>query len=290
VRAAAGVDPRSVHPADYPALDDKEIGHLRRFVKLSKLLPGDFAGMSDDFYAIAERTQQFQFAYMAAAVGLIQHQYTPAYRELYPTTMHALIQKMTLPDIWESWLKSSRRGTSEGDPDLPDITAGWLNPIRRYNIMLKGYMLQAGAMYDMLYRDGRYDKGDAFTFKYAPRTWGNGTVVFKYSLPDVAGIVYQEYVENNYEGVLCEPNRIFPACNQPPILGLINFDQTHGTHYAADVMPKFPAAWVRRGYTIPRRGRTFILSMRVKERWNAAARRSWMVGAARGCMRGIPIS
>jgi hypothetical protein len=70
-------------------------------------------------------------------------------------------------------------------------------------------------------------------------------------LPDVARIVYQEYVDGHYEGVLCEPNRIFPACNNPPILGLINFDQVHGTKYASDVMPKFAAAWVKRGYTNP---------------------------------------
>ena len=241
----------SINPADYPALDDKELGHVRRFVQLSKLLPGDWSGMSDDLYAVAERTQQFQLAYMADALALVQHQYTPAYRELYRKTMDALIQKMTLPDIWESWLKSSRGGTAYSDPDSPDLTAGWLDPVVRYNAMLKGYMLQAGALYDMLYRDGKYDRADAFTFKYSPGTWGNGPVVFRYSLPDVARIIHQEYVDSNYEGVLCEPNRIFPTCQQPPILGLLSFDQVHGTHYAADVMPKFAAAWVRRGYTNP---------------------------------------
>ena len=36
--------------------------------------------------------------------------------------MDALIQKMTLPDIWESWLKSSRGGTAESDPDSSDLS------------------------------------------------------------------------------------------------------------------------------------------------------------------------
>src|ERR1700733_9016469 len=90
----------SKNPADLPACDDKELGHIRRFVQLSKLLPADWSGMSDDLYAVAERTQQFQLAYMADALALVQHQYTPAYRELYRKTMDALIQKMTLPDIW----------------------------------------------------------------------------------------------------------------------------------------------------------------------------------------------
>ena len=126
--------------------------------------------MSDDLYAVAERTQQFQLAYMAAALALVQHQYTPAYRELYRPTMDALIQKMTLPDIWESWLKSSREGTAESDPDSSDLTAGWLDPVARYNNMLKAYLLQAGALYEMLYRDGKYDKPGAFTFKYVAGT------------------------------------------------------------------------------------------------------------------------
>lgn len=239
----------AINPADYPALDDKELGHVRRFVKLSRQLPGDWSGMSDDLWAVAERTQQFQLAYMAAALGLVQHQYTPAYRELHREAMHALIQKMTLPDIWESWLQSSRAGTANSDPDATDLDAGWIDPVGKYNIMLKGYLLQAGAMYEMLYRDGRYGRPDAFTFKYVANTWGNGPLLFRYSLPDIAKIVHQEYVDNNYEGVLCEPNRIFPSCNQPPILGLIHFDQVHGTRYAADVMPKFAAAWKRKGYT-----------------------------------------
>ena len=92
--ATADVDPKA-----YPALDDKELGHVRRFVKLARQLPGDWSGMSDDLWAVSERTQQFQLAYMATALGLVQHQYTPAYRELYREAMHALIQKMTLPDI-----------------------------------------------------------------------------------------------------------------------------------------------------------------------------------------------
>lgn len=240
-----------IRPQDYPELDDKELGHVRRFIKLSRQLPGDWSGMSDDAWAVAERTQQFQLAYMAAALGLVQHQYTPAYREAYREAMHALIQKMTVPDIWESWFNSSRAGTSASDPDSPDLDAGWLDPVRKYNIMLKGYLLQAGAMYSMLYRDGRYDRPDAFTFNYVANTWGNGHVVFRYSLPDVAKIVHQEYVDNEYAGVLCEPNRIFPACNQPPLLGLLNFDQAYGTSYAAEIMPKFKAAWLRKNYTLP---------------------------------------
>src|SRR5687768_17075162 len=89
-----------IDPTDYPVLDDKELGHIRRIVDLSRQPAGDWSGMGDDVFHAAERTRQFQLSYMAAALGLVQHQYTPAYRELYRTAMDALIQKMTQPDIW----------------------------------------------------------------------------------------------------------------------------------------------------------------------------------------------
>ena len=240
-----------VKASDYPALTDKEIGHVRRMVKLSRQLPGDWSGMSDDLWSVAERTQQFQLSYMAMALALVQHEYTPAYRELYRVAMRDLILKLTNPDIWESWLNSSRAGTAFADPDLGDIAQGWIDPIRKYNAMLKGYLLQAGAMYEMLYRDGTFTRPDGFTFKYQPFTWGNGPVTFRYSLSDVAKILYTEFAEGHYEGVHCEPNRVFPACNQLPILGLLTHDQIYGTHYAADVMPNFSKTWVEKKYTNP---------------------------------------
>jgi hypothetical protein len=241
-----------VDPADYPELTDKEIGHIRHMIRLSRQLPGDWSGMGSDMWSVAERTVQFQLSYMATALGLVQHSYTPAYREAYQPAMDALIQKMTLPDVWELWLNSSRAGTFRSKTGV--IQAGWVDPVRKYNIMLKGYLLQAGAMYDMLYQDGRYDRPDAFTFRHIPATWANGPQTFRYSLTDVAKIVHKEYADSDYAGVQCEPNVVFPQCNQPPILGLINYDQGHGTRYAADIMPKFKAQWDKIGYTDSKTG------------------------------------
>lgn len=252
--AAAGAQAAApkVDPTDYPELTDKEIGHVRHMIRLSRQLPGDWSGMGSDMWSVAERTVQFQLSYMAVALGLVQHSYTPAYREAYQPAMDALIQKMTLPDVWELWLNSSRGGTFRSKTGV--LQAGWTDPVRKYNIMLKGYLLQAGALYDMLYQDGRYDAPGAFTFRHIPATWGNGPQTFRYTLGDVARIVHQEYVDSGYAGVQCEPNVVFPQCNQPPILGLISYDQRHGTRYAADVMPKFRAQWSRIGYTDPATG------------------------------------
>jgi hypothetical protein len=244
--ASTAVAAADINPGQYPALDKKAVGQLRHIVRLSRQLPGDWSDMGTDLWYSAERTLTFQLSYMATAVGLAQYEYTPAYRELHRDTMDRLIQKMTLPDVWETWLNSSRAGTVRNK--TPDLQRGWIDPVRKHNIMLKGYLVQAAAMYDMLYRDGKYDRADAFTFRYMTGTWGNGPVTFRYSLPDIVRIIHQEYIDGGYQGVQCEPNLIFVQCNQPPILGLINYDQIHGTRYAVDVMPKFKDAWIKRGY------------------------------------------
>jgi Linalool dehydratase/isomerase len=230
------------------ALSREDIGHVRRIVQLSRQLPGDWSGMGSDWWDITERALQYQLAFAAYTLGLVQYHYTPAYRELCQPTMHALIQKMTLPDIWETWINSSRGGTSV-DPDQTELGPGWMDPVKKYNVMLKGHLLQMGALYEALYRDGTYTKPGAFTFQFRATTWGNGFETFRYDLHDIARIIYDEYVESNYEGCQCEPNRIFPMCNQHAVLGLMHHDHVFGTSYAADVRPKFKQVWLEKGYT-----------------------------------------
>jgi hypothetical protein len=240
----------SANPADYPALDARQLGQLRHIIRLSRQLPGDWSGMGTDWWDIGERAMQFELAYMADAVALAQHNYVPAYRQAYQPAMDALIQKMTLPDVWERWIDISRGGRND-DPDQTELGPGWMDPMVKDNVMLKGYLLQSGSLYELLYRDGKYDKPGAFTFKYRAGTWGMGPQTFEYDLGKLADITHREYVESKYEGVQCEPNRIFPTCNQSAVLGLLGYDQAHGTKYAADVMPKFKAAWVNKHYTDP---------------------------------------
>ena len=41
---AVAVAAAAINPADYPALDDKELGHIRRFVRLSHCCPATGPG------------------------------------------------------------------------------------------------------------------------------------------------------------------------------------------------------------------------------------------------------
>ena len=238
----------TVDPADYPKLTQVELGQIRHLTRLAHQLPGDWSGYSSR-WLLTERTQQFQIAFAGMTLALAQHEYVPAYRELYQGAMEAYIEKLQEPDIWERWFLSSRSGTRGGI--LSDMQAGWLDPIAKDNIMLKAYLLQLAAADEMLYGDHKYDQPGAFTFYYRGQGMGNGLIKFRYSLEDVAKNIHDEVVRSGYVGSSCEPARIFWVCQAPSSVGFINFDQVHHTHYA-DVLPKMKDAWVKKGFIDPK--------------------------------------
>ena len=231
-----------------PTLSEKDIGHLRHMARLANQLPGDWSGMGSDWWDIGEGAHQYELAFMAYTLGIVQHRFTPAYQDFCRDTIAALIGKMMVPDIWQKWINASRGGKVV-DPDQEELNPGWIDPLKKHNIMFKGHLLQMAALHEALYRTGKYIQPGAFTFEFKATTWGNGNETFVYNLPELARIVHNEYVESGYEGVQCEPNRVYPMCNQHAVLGLIHCDQALGTGFSADVLPKFKAAWQRKGYT-----------------------------------------
>ena len=237
-----------MQPNDYPKLTEMELGHIRHLVKMAHQLPGDWSGFGSG-WLLTERTMQFQVAFGAMTLALAQHQYTPAYRELYRGAIEAYIEKLQHPDIWERWFLSSRSGTRGGI--LTDMQPGWMDPIAKDNIMLKAYLLQLGAAHEMLYGDRKYDQPGAFTFFYRGQGMGNGLVKFRYSLGDIATNIHDEVVASDYVGSSCEPARIFWACQAPSSVGFMHYDHVHGTHYA-DVLPKMKDSWVEKGFMDPK--------------------------------------
>jgi hypothetical protein len=230
------------------ALGEKELGHLRYTASLASQLPGDWSGMGSDWWDIGEGAEQYELAFMAYMLGIVQTRYTPAYREFCDDTIAKLIKRMMEPGIWQKWILASMGGKVV-DPEQEQLRPPSIDPLAKHNIMFKGHLLQMAALHEMLYRTGKYATPGAFTFEFQASTWGNGNETFAYDLPRLAEIIHTEYVESNYEGVQCEPNRVYPMCNQHAILGLIHYDQAFGAGYAADAAPKFKEAWLRKGYT-----------------------------------------
>jgi len=241
----------TVNPNDYPRMTAKEIGHVRHIAHLSRNPYGDWSGFSSGFNPLT-REQQFQLSFMALTMQLAQHELTPAYREIYQSSIENLMKQLLSPDNWERWLFISRYGSVDStEKEQFDwmTNPGWIDPILKDNIMYKAYIFQIAAAYQMLYGDKRYDRPGAFTFKWAGL--GNGPVTFRYTMTDIAKNIYQEVEDSNFVGSACEPGDVFWICNGPSNAGFIMYDHMYGTHYA-DAGPKMRAKWVEKGFRDPK--------------------------------------
>lgn len=246
--ASTSAAAQPVSPKDYPGLGDKELGQVRHLIKMGNQLPGDWSGFGTQ-WEVTERSLGFQSAFSVMALALAQHQYTPAYREPYKQAIEDYIAKLQHPDVWERWIFSSRGGARGGM--LKDMDAGWMDPVIKDNNMLKGYLLQSGAAYEMLYADSRYQQPGAYTFFHKVYGFGNGQIKFRYTLADIAAIIHKEVVDSHHVGSACEPGQIFWPCNAISNSGFIHFDYVHGTRYS-DVLPKMKQAWIASGAVDPK--------------------------------------
>ncbi len=245
---------QTLNPADYPALTDKESGQIRHLIKLSNNLPGDWSGYGRNSEWEATETHiQFHLSFSILALALAQHQYTPAYRELYKTGMENYLKKLTHPDVWQRWGGMSSRGGSLGRKQ-EDFSRGWIDPVAQDNNMYKGYLTLSGAIYEMLYNDDRYQQPGAFTYKHGVTSaaFSNGIITFRYTLDDLVRGLHEEVLASNYLGSACEPGEYFWACNSVSNATFILYDHVHGTDYA-EVVPKIKERWIELGGLKPRK-------------------------------------
>jgi hypothetical protein len=219
-----------VKPDDYPALTEKEIGHLRWIVKLAQQLPGDWSYMGGQEPGQEWlESYRYQLAFMAYALSITQYHKTPAYRELYQKAMDQLIQKMVRKDVWEFWVESSRGG-KKLNPALKEKGQGWVDPVMDKNIMYSGHLIQMVELYQMLYRDRKYDKTGSIVFS---REWLKEEVNrFEYDSNKIADVIHKQFEQNPLHAIECEVNLIFAQCNQHPVLGLMLYDYNHKTNLA----------------------------------------------------------
>jgi hypothetical protein len=201
-------------------LSDAELGHLREFVRLAFQDLDDWRGWEAKDQRGME-AYRYQAAFMAYALALQQYLSVPAYRELYQKTLARLIERMLQKPVWDYWQEVSQ-GSGWYDPDFTGPLPAVRDPVRDRNIMYSGHLVHMAALYEMLYRDFRWDLPGAFTFRWS------ADEAYAYDLPKLVTRIRNEMVAGP-GGVQCEPNLIFPECNQHPILAFKLFDHTHGT-------------------------------------------------------------
>ncbi len=288
----AATDPA---PADYPALSTEQMGHVRHMINMANDLPGDFSlmGQMDPVYHMSFHAYQFQLAFAHYALASAHYHYTPAHRDLYQDASARLIKRMIYKDVWDYWAHVSKydiTGRTEGDGEnlwrTEDDWYGWIDPNIKKNIMYSGHLLQMVGLHATLFADDRYDEPGSLTFRYAPLQYGQDPVEIKYDHNRLASVIYDQFVEHNFRGIECERNAVYAECNQHPILGLMSYDQTHGTSMAPEVRSNFKKVMVERNYIDPETNTTmYFLKVREDEvipatyawadGWNGHAQHVW---------------
>lgn len=235
-------------PADkYPSLDKKQLGALRHMIGLSRRPPGSWQFMEPEA-RLSNDNVQFQIAYMSYALAVVQSQVTPAYRELDREAFRSYIHKILQRDVWDMWLEVI--AFPEFKKHL-DPSKDWRDPVREKNIMYSGHVLQMIGLYEVLYDDHEFDAPGSIVYELP----GEKGFRHTYNHESLAKLIADQFVSSGHIGIECEPNRIFTECNQHAILGLIQYDQLHGTHLS-DVRQRFWEKAKELGYIDPDTHRT----------------------------------
>lgn len=238
-------------PNAYRRLDDRQLGHIDWIVTVARRPGGDWSEMG-----AAEPGQggfdsyRYQLAMMSYTLDLAHYHYAPAYRELYQTADRALIEKMLREDVWGFWELTSR-GSKMFDPDLETLGGGWIDPVKEQNIMYSGHLFQMVATHAMLFNDATFEQPGGIQLIYDPIGRGLGKQVFSYSTRTLADTLYRQFERSEWRGVECEPNAIFPECNQHPILGFRAMEARTPTGQYEIVSVRFKAKFDAMKYIDP---------------------------------------
>lgn len=213
-----------------PRLSDAEIGHLRHVVALARQDLDDWRGWDAENQFDME-AYRYQIAFIGYALALQQYHSVPAWREVHRDILARLIRRMIQKPVWDYWEIVSR-GKQEHDPDFDGPQVGWRDPLREKNVMYSAHLAHLAALYEMLYRDFRWDEAGAFTLRW------DASESYAYDLPAVVRRLHDQMATNPWGGIECEINAVFPECNQHAILAMKLYDDTHGTRYF-DVRHRF---------------------------------------------------
>ena len=239
-----------VKAEDYPSLSEKELGHVQWLVKLAQQPLGDWSymgGLEEGQEGL--EAYRYQLGYMAYALALAQYHKTPAYRELYQKALDNLIQKMIRKDVWYYWEHTSK-GFTATNPPQKGRGLGWIDPVVEKNIMYSGHLINMVELYQMLYRDDKYDKPKSITFRWNLVKELLNT--FQYDGNKLAEVIHKQFMENPLHMIECEIGLVFPVCNQHPLLGLILYDHNHGTNLAAPVKDLMMKTFTDKGLLDPK--------------------------------------
>ena len=215
-----------IDPASYQQIGTDEMGMFRWYLSVSDDPLDDFSKIKTyeeaQFYLSSYR---YSIAFMTYFFALEQYHKLPAWREYIKPRMDRLIQKMIQKQAWRYWAERSK-GVNFIEPLLNTPYPEEHDPVGKKNIMYSGHLGQMIGLYEMLYRDLKWDEPGSIVFKWSD------TEQYTYDNNSLQKVMYDQMANNSYHSIECEPNAVFGECNQHPILSFMLYDHVHGTSYA----------------------------------------------------------
>jgi hypothetical protein len=228
VKTLASIVPAmpTIDPASYQQIGTDEMGLLRWYLSVSDDPLDDFSKIrsyeDSQFYLSSYR---YSLAFMTYFFAIEQYYKLPAYSELIKPRMDRLIQKMQEKQVWQYWAVRSK-GVNFIEPLLNTPYPEEHDPVGKKNIMYSGHLGHMIGLYEMLYRDLKWDAPGSIVFKW------NDDEQYVYDNFSLQKVMYDQMVNNSYNSIECEPNAVFAECNQHPILSFMLYDKVHGTSLA----------------------------------------------------------
>lgn len=181
-----------------------------------------FAGFDfiDQFQPSAIRYQINNLGYV---LSLANYVHLPALRGYLKQAQENLVEKKKLPVVWKYWALESLWGNFRHEPD----------PIARDNVMYSGWYAAQIGLYALATGDRRYDAPGALTLQ---RASGERYV---HDHPSLVRTLVENARNSEFCLFPCEPNWIYPLCNNQAALGIKAYDRLHGTRHWADLEGRY---------------------------------------------------
>jgi hypothetical protein len=221
---SAGAQSPAIDPAAYPEIGDQELGQLRWTLMIADQEVGDFSNMEgEDQYGMA--AYRYQLAFMSYFLALEQYHKLPACPEIIQPRMDRFIQKIIQKPVWEFWAEISQ-GIKNAEPLMNRPYPEVHDPVGDINIMYSGHLGHMIGLYETLYRDFKWSKPGSIVFEWSEDE------KYVYDFHSLTRVMADQMRDNPWRSIACEPNMIFPECNQHPVLAFMLYDHAHGTDVA----------------------------------------------------------
>jgi hypothetical protein len=217
---------REAAPALCPPLSDSDLGHQRYVLDLALQPLESFDGFAtlDQFREAAWR---YQLNTMGWSLALAQYTTTPAFSGYVEEAQRNAVTKMLDRRVWRYWRWENLLGNLRWAPD----------PVYRENIMFSGFFAAHLGAFETATGDTRFSAPGALTF-------ADGKRDYVYDYPKLVERLAANFADAQLCMFPCEPNWVYPHCNELAMTGLVMFDRLHGTDHAGPLRGGFDRAVV----------------------------------------------